>query len=642
MKKTATMAKKKTATASKKAPAKKTAPAKAVKAPSKGKAAPAKAKGKEKEKPKGIVIHHTAGAAPDLGSPPVFRGTPPFTHEAHWVVKLAYHRQMPEPITIESLQQKPMEFDERVAKGTYRRLDERNLVRDYVGASSPTDPEPAKKNQTVRGGLTEEPMPGEQIFHDSTDQFDPSPFNPRKHFNPDKLLKLAMSIALHGVQSPIRCRIVKGRKEIIFGERRWRATEIVREGRPGFIEAQPDITVPNMVSVMDDKTAAEIQFLENDQREDFTPMEKARGFDYLKNIGYKQNEVADRCSVTPAEVSNFLKLLTLPESWQKRIDMGEVPLYVAHAALRVKDGTKLDEALKVAMDAGSATAATRAITNRFIRPAEESSEWAGKKDDVRKKYGSEIQIMTYEESRGVFPQDVTVLQGMNNLKEYAFAEAKPEAALMVAGIEPEENWGEFAKRYGAPVYAACDGVMNPRLLVRRAQVHEASKTAHQGDAAGNPFKTGQAANKAKSKSEKAAGESKEEAKASHAALVRLGMVEEVRYAIEALTPKQIGAAHEEMAAEAHAFLITSGMIGLAGEFFPVYQLLIAKGAVAEDGERPLSKWEGAEESRLASDSLAICSWLFHFLSRDETDTPRENEAWKKVAMLYSLSTGKAK
>ena len=99
------------------------------------------------------------------------------------------------------------------------------------------------------------------------ERLSPGPFQPRRRFDRDELDELAQSIREQGVLQPILVRRdPKGEDyQIIAGERRWRAAQ----------QAQLH-EVPVLVREFDDRTAMEIALVENVQREDLSPLERAR------------------------------------------------------------------------------------------------------------------------------------------------------------------------------------------------------------------------------------------------------------------------------------------------------------------------------------------------------------------------------
>ena len=110
------------------------------------------------------------------------------------------------------------------------------------------------------------------------DRIEPSPLNPRKHFNQEKLVELAQSFGGGvGIIEPLVVRATPGgRFEMIAGERRWRAA-----GLAGLEQ------VPVIVRDLTDAQVLEIMVIENNQREDINPLEEADGFSRLLSNGYE-------------------------------------------------------------------------------------------------------------------------------------------------------------------------------------------------------------------------------------------------------------------------------------------------------------------------------------------------------------------
>ena len=107
--------------------------------------------------------------------------------------------------------------------------------------------------------------PGEKIYQASLDEISPSPLQPRKEFGHEALQELVDSIRQHGIIQPLIVRQIDGRYELIAGERRWRAAQEL-----GLRE------VPVIVRRVSDLEVLEISLIENLQRADLNPVEKAR------------------------------------------------------------------------------------------------------------------------------------------------------------------------------------------------------------------------------------------------------------------------------------------------------------------------------------------------------------------------------
>jgi ParB family transcriptional regulator, chromosome partitioning protein len=147
----------------------------------------------------------------------------------------------------------------------------------------------------------------------------PSPLQPRKEFTPEALQELAESIREKGIVQPLLVRERDGHFEIIAGERRWRAAQLL-----GLAEA------PVIVRQADDRTALELALVENLQRENLNPMEEALGYRQLiDQFKLSQEEAAAKVGKSRAAVANSLRLLNLPAGIQTWLRTGR--LSVGHA-----------------------------------------------------------------------------------------------------------------------------------------------------------------------------------------------------------------------------------------------------------------------------------------------------------------------
>lgn len=146
------------------------------------------------------------------------------------------------------------------------------------------------------------------------DLIDPSPLQPRGVFDEAKLDELAQSITANGVVQPLLLRPKQDRFELIAGERRWRAAQ-----RAGLTR------VPAIVRHVSDDKVLELALIENIQREDLNPIEEARAYKKLiETIGLTQESVAERVGRDRSYVTNFLRLLRLPDDLQELIQNGRL------------------------------------------------------------------------------------------------------------------------------------------------------------------------------------------------------------------------------------------------------------------------------------------------------------------------------
>ena len=164
----------------------------------------------------------------------------------------------------------------------------------------------------------------------------PCSFQPRKKFSPEALQELADSIREQGIVQPLIVRERDGNYELIAGERRWRASQLL-----GLTE------VPVIVRQADDRAVLELALIENLQRENLNAIEEAHGYAQLvEQFQLKQEEVAVKVGKSRAVVANALRLLKLTAGIQEAIRDGL--LSVGHA--KVILGLASEKQQKLAAD----------------------------------------------------------------------------------------------------------------------------------------------------------------------------------------------------------------------------------------------------------------------------------------------------
>src|SRR5437588_9516652 len=157
------------------------------------------------------------------------------------------------------------------------------------------------------------------VKHVPTSRIVPCPFQPRKDFSSEALRELADSIKEQGIVQPLIVRERNGHLELIAGERRWRAAQLL-----GLAE------VPVIVREADDRAVLELALIENLQRENLNPIEEAQGYAQLiEQFQLKQEEVALKVGKSRAVVANALRLLKLAPAIQTYVRDGR--LSVGHA-----------------------------------------------------------------------------------------------------------------------------------------------------------------------------------------------------------------------------------------------------------------------------------------------------------------------
>jgi len=154
-------------------------------------------------------------------------------------------------------------------------------------------------------------------------RIEPNPFQPRVDFDEEELQPLAESIRRSGVLQPVLVRRVNGHFQLVAGERRLRASRLAG------LEC-----IPAVVREIDDRRMLELALVENLQRRDLNPMEKARAFQrWMQLTGCTQEEVAREVGLSRPSVANFLRLLDLPPEIQEAVSRGTLSMGHARALL---------------------------------------------------------------------------------------------------------------------------------------------------------------------------------------------------------------------------------------------------------------------------------------------------------------------
>lgn len=172
---------------------------------------------------------------------------------------------------------------------------------------------------------TNEPRPYDSIYWVEVDRIKPNPFQPRRTFDEAALQSLAESIKQYGVLQPLtvtRKEIerpgegISVEYELIAGERRLRASKIA-----GLFQ------VPVVIRHAEDsdRMKLEIAIIENLQREDLNPIDRAKAFKRLaEEFGLKHADIGKRVGKSREYVSNSLRILMLPEGMQEALQKGEI------------------------------------------------------------------------------------------------------------------------------------------------------------------------------------------------------------------------------------------------------------------------------------------------------------------------------
>lgn len=177
-------------------------------------------------------------------------------------------------------------------------------------------------------------VPGDGVAQIPLDQIDVNPYQTRSSFEDAALRELADSILATGVVQPIVVRPGKdGRYVLILGERRCRASKLAGKS-----------TVPAIVRRVSDQQAAEMTVVENLQRQDLNCFEQATAYARLsQDFGLTQQEIGQRVGVSRESVSNYMRLLKLPEPVQQYLREGHLEFSQARVLLTLVDPGQIEK-----------------------------------------------------------------------------------------------------------------------------------------------------------------------------------------------------------------------------------------------------------------------------------------------------------
>lgn len=144
----------------------------------------------------------------------------------------------------------------------------------------------------------------DQIFELEINLLEPNPLQPRGLITPESLAELAESIREHGILEPLVIAKTPAGFQIIAGERRWRASKLIGLKK-----------VPVVIKETSPQGMLEMAIVENVQRQDLNPLERAQAYRrLLDEFNLPNTEIAQRVGKSPAYISNTIRLLTLPDA----------------------------------------------------------------------------------------------------------------------------------------------------------------------------------------------------------------------------------------------------------------------------------------------------------------------------------------
>lgn len=222
------------------------------------------------------------------------------------------------------------------------------------------------------------------------DEIRPNPYQPRRFFDEEKLNELALSIASHGVFTPVILKksSIQG-YEIVAGERRIRASKIA-----GLTE------VPAIIVDFSDDQMMEVALLENIQREDLNAIEEAQAYrTMMEKFSLTQESLAKRVGKSRTHIANTMRLLNLPEKLQNMVLAGDLSMGHVRPLITLDQA----DALRIGQRAADEKLSVREVENivkglelqkkRKEKPKEEKNpHYVYVEDLLRRKFRTKVKV----------------------------------------------------------------------------------------------------------------------------------------------------------------------------------------------------------------------------------------------------------
>src|SRR6266496_2639043 len=240
----------------------------------------------------------------------------------------------------------------------------------------------------------------DEQYEVEVDLIDASPLQPRTHFDQTSLEQLAQSIETHGVVQPVVLRRKNDRYELVAGERRWRAAKMAGLNR-----------IPAVVREIHDKDLLELALIENIQREDLNPIEEAQAYkNLIEAVGLTQESLAVRVGRDRSYITNYLRLLRLPDDIQRLVAEGKLSTGHARTLLGLE---RLDEQRRLArkiIERGLSVRETeklvRQLSSRTVqkdpqqKPPGNDANVRAAEAKLRRRYATQVRIVQDPRSQG--------------------------------------------------------------------------------------------------------------------------------------------------------------------------------------------------------------------------------------------------
>lgn len=220
----------------------------------------------------------------------------------------------------------------------------------------------------------DEQKPRGQILELKIKDIKPNLDQPRKAIEEDKLEELAASIKEHGIVQPIIVlELDNGEFQIVAGERRWRACQLLKMD-----------TIPAIIQDYSPQEILEIALIENIQREDLNPVEEGRAYKTLIEVhGLTQEELAQRIGKSRSFIANMIRLLNLSPLVLEMLQRGEISVGHGRALLPLPEDGQITLARRIIRESLSVRDTERLVKGIIALVHDEPVMTGTDKDDAK-------------------------------------------------------------------------------------------------------------------------------------------------------------------------------------------------------------------------------------------------------------------
>lgn len=198
-------------------------------------------------------------------------------------------------------------------------------------------------------------MQEDQVYELEIDLIEPNPLQPRGLITPESLSELAESIRAHGVLEPLVVAKTPAGYQLVAGERRWRAAKLVGLNK-----------VPVVIRETSPQGMLEMSIVENVQRIDLNPLERAQAYRRLMDeFSLGNAEIAERVGKSPSYISNTIRLLTLPDALKDAVMSGQTTEGHVRALSALEDPHLIVEAYKEVLRKNLSVRGTEELVRRI-------------------------------------------------------------------------------------------------------------------------------------------------------------------------------------------------------------------------------------------------------------------------------------